>query len=147
MRDWTEVGFSSIYYILKKLEREGLIEGHLEEAERGPARKVFRATRAGQEAYHAGVLDVLSVPRRWYSPFLLGLAALPGIPVSEALTALRQYCDALETRREYVQGNWAQQRPLPLFIEAMFDHSITVIETEKEWIERLIQKIEGGGYY
>jgi hypothetical protein len=27
MREWTEVGFSSIYYLLKKLEREGLIVG------------------------------------------------------------------------------------------------------------------------
>jgi DNA-binding PadR family transcriptional regulator len=26
MREWTEIGFSSIYYLLKKLEREGLIE-------------------------------------------------------------------------------------------------------------------------
>ena len=44
MREWTEVGFSSIYYLLKKLERRGLVEGHLEAAERGPARKIYRLT-------------------------------------------------------------------------------------------------------
>jgi DNA-binding PadR family transcriptional regulator len=27
MRDWTDVGFSSIYYLLGKLEKAGLIEG------------------------------------------------------------------------------------------------------------------------
>ena len=60
MREWTEVGFSSIYYLLKKLEGQGLIEGRLWEAERGPARKVFTATSAGESALHAAVLDALS---------------------------------------------------------------------------------------
>ena len=27
MRNWTEIGFSSIYYILNKLEKKSLIEG------------------------------------------------------------------------------------------------------------------------
>jgi DNA-binding PadR family transcriptional regulator len=38
MREWTEIGFSSIYYLLKKLEREGQTRGQLGEADRGPAR-------------------------------------------------------------------------------------------------------------
>jgi len=37
MRDWTEVGFSSIYYLLKKLEQEHLIESRLEATDRGPS--------------------------------------------------------------------------------------------------------------
>ena len=41
MREWTEIGFSSIYYLLKKLEKDGLIESQLEQQEgKGPARKV-----------------------------------------------------------------------------------------------------------
>jgi DNA-binding PadR family transcriptional regulator len=32
MRDWTEIGFSSIYYLLKKLEDKGLVTGQLEKA-------------------------------------------------------------------------------------------------------------------
>src|SRR4030042_1259702 len=79
MRDWTEVGFSSIYYLLKKLEQEGLVEGRLEVAERGPARKVYHPTPAGWEAMHAGVLEALSVPQRAYPPLQLGLSNLPGI--------------------------------------------------------------------
>jgi DNA-binding PadR family transcriptional regulator len=29
MREWTEIGFSSIYSLLKKLETAGLVEGRL----------------------------------------------------------------------------------------------------------------------
>jgi DNA-binding PadR family transcriptional regulator len=142
MREWTEIGFSSIYYLLKKLERKGLIEGQLEEASRGPARKVYRATPAGEETRRAGVLDALSVPQRPYPPLQLGLANLPAIPVAEAVTALRQYHDRLADRREYVRTRWESQRPLPYFVDAMFDHSVTMIEAEMEWVMQFISEME-----
>jgi DNA-binding PadR family transcriptional regulator len=142
MREWTEVGFSSIYYLLKKLERKGFVVGQLEEAERGPARKVYHPTSAGREALHAGVLDALSVPRRCYPPLQLGLANLPGIPPAEALAALRKYRDALTDRLEYVQANWESKRPLPYFIDAMFDYSATMIQAEMEWISQFISRLE-----
>ena len=142
MREWTEIGFSSIYYLLKKLEREGMIAGQLEEAERGPARKVYRPTPAGRDALRAGVLDALSVPRRCYLPLQLGLANLPGTSPAEALAALRQYRDSLAGRLEHVQVHRESQRPLPYFIDAMFDHSVTMIQAELEWITQFISQLE-----
>jgi DNA-binding PadR family transcriptional regulator len=142
MRDWTEVGFSSIYYLLKKLEKDGLVEGQLEQAERGPARKVYRPTQAGWEALRDGVLEALSVPQPCYSPLQLGLANLPGIPPDEAIAALQQYRDALITRRDYAQARWDAQKPLPYFVEAMFDYSVTMLKAEIAWIEKFIEKVE-----
>ena len=142
MRDWTEVGFSSIYYLLKKLESQGLIEGHLQETELGPARKVYAATPVGSEALHAAVLDALSVPRRSYPPFQLGLANLPTIAPAEAVTALHRYRDALVARKDHVQGRWESQRPLPYFVDAMFDHSLTLMGAEIAWVKGFIVKVE-----
>jgi DNA-binding PadR family transcriptional regulator len=143
MRNWTEIGFSSIYYLLKKLEREGLIEGHLEETEQGPARKVYRATPAGKETLRAGVLDALSVPRRCYTPLQLGLAHLPGIPAPEAAAALRHYGEALDTRLAGIRQRYEAQQPLPRYVELMFEHSITLLQAEMGWIDDLIQELEG----
>jgi DNA-binding PadR family transcriptional regulator len=142
MRDWTEVGFSSIYYLLKKLEGEGLVEGRLEEAGRGPARRVYRATPAGLEARRTGILDALSTPRRGTSPLLLGLSNLPGIAPAEAVAALQQYRTALAARLEHVQERWDSQSPVPHFVDAMFDHSITMIKAELAWIEDFIVQVE-----
>ena len=144
MRAWTQIGFSSIYYLLKKLERDELIEGRLEEAERGPARRVYRLTSVGVEAHRAGVLDALSVPRRCYPPLQLGMASLPAVPRAEALAALRRYRDALADRLERVQATWDSRRPLPYFVDAMFEHSITMIEAELTWVERFINRMEEG---
>jgi DNA-binding PadR family transcriptional regulator len=124
------------------LERKGLIEGQLEEAERGPARKVYRATQAGEEARRAGVLDALSVPHRPYPPLQLGLANLPAIPPAEAVAALHQYRDALATQLDHVEARWESQRPLPYFVDAMFDHSVTMIQAEMKWIKEFTERME-----
>jgi DNA-binding PadR family transcriptional regulator len=142
MREWTEVGFSSIYYLLKKLEREGLVAGALEEATRGPARKVYQTTEAGREALLAASLEALSAPQRCPSSLLLGLAHLPGIPPAEARAALEAYRAALGQRLEHLRERWNDQRPLPYFVDAMFDHSLTMVRAELDWVDGFIKRME-----
>jgi DNA-binding PadR family transcriptional regulator len=142
MREWTEVGFSSIYYLLRKLEQDGLVEGQIErQTGRGPARKVYDITPAGEEALHSAVLDALSVPHPCYSPLQLGLANLPRLSQAETLAALRQYRDSLAARLEHVGATRESQQPLPYFVEAMFDHSITMIEAELKWITQFMLQL------
>ena len=142
MREWTEIGFSSIYYLLKKLGQEGLVEGTLEETGRGPARKVYHLTQAGRDALREGVLEALSEPGPRYSPLELGLANLPSIPTSEAVAALVKYREALEARREHVETAWQHQRPLPYFVDAMFTYGLTMAAAEGKWVEALIRQVE-----
>jgi DNA-binding PadR family transcriptional regulator len=142
MREWTEVGFSSIYYLLRKLEQDGLVEGQIErQAGRGPARKVYDITPSGEEALRAAVLDALSVPHPCRLPLQLGLANLPRLSHVEALTALRQYVDSLAARLEHVEATRESQQPLPYFVDAMFSHSITLIEAELKWITQFIAQL------
>ena len=142
MREWTEIGFSSIYYLLKKLGQEGMIEGQLEKSEYGPARKVYHLTPAGRKALHTGVLHALSVPGRCYPPLQLGLANLPGIPYADAVAALRQYHSALEARCKHVRATQESQSPLPYCVDAMFSHSVTMLEAELAWVKQFIEQME-----
>jgi len=142
MREWTEIGFSSIYYILKKLEARGLVTVRLEETKEGPARRVFSATQSGQQALRQGLLEILSIPEQAYPPLQLGLANLPRIPTVEALEALRRYQAALSERLAQEQSTWESKKPAPYFVDAMFDYSITMIQAEMSWIEKLIQLVE-----
>lgn len=142
MREWTEVGFSSIYYLLKKLERDGLIKGRLEEAQRGPARKVYRLTPAGGEALQCAVLEALSVPQRAYPSVLLGLASLPAVPVFQALNALQKYRAALAERQTRLQERRRGQQPLPYFVDAIFAYSLTLLEAEIKWVGDFITRLE-----
>jgi len=142
MREWTEVGFSSIYYLLKKLGREGLIEGQLEQAERGPARKVYYITPVGEQALRTSMIEALSVPQRQYSRFSLGLGNLPIVPPIEALRALNEYRDTLAARLENLHARWEEQKPLLYFVDALFNHSETMITAELMWVEKFIGQME-----
>ena len=142
MRAWTAVGFSSIYYLLKKLEQGGLIEGRLEEAKRGPARKVFHITQTGIKVRKAALLEALSVPWRGYPPLMLGISNLPAIPPDKAVAALQKYRDELAARLESVQATWESQRPMPYFVDALFDYGIVLGTAELEWIEKFIKQLE-----
>jgi DNA-binding PadR family transcriptional regulator len=144
MREWTDLGFSSIYFNLKKLEKAGLISAQIEiQAGQGPARKVYSITPAGLEAWRAGTIDALAEPVQRPSPFLLGLSNLPGIPPAEARSALERYRDRLRAHRDRVQARWDDQRDgLPEHVGWMFDYSINLIQTELDWITDLIDKLE-----
>jgi DNA-binding PadR family transcriptional regulator len=145
MREWTEVGFSSIYYLLRKLERKGLVIADIVDDRPGPRRRTYRITPAGEKALETGVLEALSTPQQCYPPLQLGLANLPAIACDKAQAALRRYGQALEARSEYLQARREEQRPLPYFVEAMFDHSLTMIEAELGWVAGFLLQLEGRG--
>jgi DNA-binding PadR family transcriptional regulator len=143
MRDWTEIGFSSIYYILKKLEKEGSVVSQLDEGTgKGPARKVYRVTDKGQDAWYQSTLETLSQPAPTHSTFLLGLAGMPGIPRGEVVSALEGYIERLEEQRDHVRTRWEDSGDsLPLFLDGMFDYSITLIQAEMDWVTRFVTKL------
>ena len=143
MRNWTEVGFSSIYYILSKLESRGWISSQPQPAAgRGPTRKVYSILPLGQAAWHQATLVALAAPGQPNSSFLLGLAGLPGIQPDEAARALRIYRRAVLQRRDEVERAWQGQEHLPFFLEGMFEYSYNLLQTELEWLDRYIPRLE-----
>jgi len=145
MRDWTEIGFSSIYYLLNKLEKAGLIESQLQQPEgKGPARKVYQITSHGWEVQIEGSIQALSTPQTGAAPFLLGLSNFPIIPKEQTLSALNRYQEQLETRLQQMLARAEAQQPLPGFVQAMFDYSQTLAEAEINWIRNFIQAVETG---
>jgi DNA-binding PadR family transcriptional regulator len=143
MRNWTEVGFSSIYYVLGKLEQRGWIASRTEPAEgRGPARKVFEAQPAGREAWYQATLEALTGPGQPNSSFLLGLAGLPGVRATDAVTALRQYRRGILTRKNEVDEAWQRAGNLPFVLEGMFEYSVNLLQTELDWLDRYIPRLE-----
>ncbi len=142
VREWTEVGFSSIYYLLKKLERKGLVSAHPAPGGRGPARMVYRSTAAGRTALREEALQALASTTRPSSPLQLGLANLPGLPPAEALKALERHRKALNDRLQRMRQRRDAQRPVPYYVEAMFAHGETVGEAELRWLEAFIRQVK-----
>jgi len=144
MRQWTEVSFSSIYYLLKKLQDKGYVKGQPgKNSGRGPAPTIYQLTSDGNRAWREAVLEALSLPQPCHTPIQLGLANLVYFPVEEALAALSQYQQNLAQRMEQVREQAQKQRPLPDHIETLFDYSLTMMDAELSWTRQLIKQLEG----
>ena len=143
MRQWTEIGFSSIYYLLKKLEKVGWVRSRIEiDNQRGPARKVYELTPAGFTAWHQAILDALSTPRQHYDPFQLGLSSLPAVDQADALVALRYRSETLKQTLEHIRTRRDETRTsAPPHVDAMFDLSETLLAAELQWLERFIDRL------
>ncbi|MFZ1681314.1 MAG: PadR family transcriptional regulator, partial [Rhizobiaceae bacterium] len=72
MREWTRIGFSSIYFVLGRLEKAGLVAAAAPAGQK--ARKVFSATPAGYAALVDQSLAALRNPGPANATVLLGLA-------------------------------------------------------------------------
>lgn len=135
MRAWTEVGFSSIYYLLKKLERKGFVASErLAPAGPGKARVVYSLLPPGARALKQGVREALSIPQPAPPAFLLGLANLPALEPAVVRQALAAYCQALDAREQDLLQASGAGEPLPFFVQAMFDYSLALLQAERNWI-------------
>jgi DNA-binding PadR family transcriptional regulator len=132
MREWTEIGFSSIYFVLGKLENRGLIKA---EAPAGAtAKKTYKITAAGRKTLVRQTLAALGSVRSNHSSLLLGMIHWSVLTRDQALSALQARKDALARELERLQDIHADQQPLPDYVDAMFDYTIGQLRAEGDWI-------------
>jgi DNA-binding PadR family transcriptional regulator len=143
-REWTEVGFSSIYHILNKLETAGLLLSQRQPSAGLPARKVYHLTSAGRRACADAVRRRLQQPRPRSSDFDLALANLATLPPHEALQAVNIYIASLKATLENVEGKLlagAGRGTMPFHVTALFDHSLSALHNELVWLEGFSKKL------
>jgi DNA-binding PadR family transcriptional regulator len=140
MREWTEIGFSSIYYLLNKLEKKGWITGHLQNAiHQGPARRVFSITPFGLRICRQETLLALSEPQSSASHFQFGLANLPLLDHTETLNALKHYEETLiQKKKDLELKKNSYGNSIPAHMKALFDHSLQLIQAELSWVKKFI---------
>jgi DNA-binding PadR family transcriptional regulator len=146
MREWTEIGFSSIYYLLGRLRDRGLITdvdsppGGRDKTGRGrtgrgKARRVFAATDAGRAECAAGAEALIAEVRPLFPPLLVGLANQPVIPADRLRAALDARATALDEQLTRVRAAARSQLGAPPFVRAIFDHSLRLLDAERAWLD------------
>jgi DNA-binding PadR family transcriptional regulator len=144
LRVWTNIGVSSMYYVMEKLEQQGLIESKGAQHVQGPARRQYQITPAGYGVMQTAVADLLSTPREYASGVELGLANLHVLRPSQIRTALITYQQELASRlaqtRERLR-QLASNQP-PFNVDAMFEHRLAMLEAELKWIDDFINRWE-----
>jgi DNA-binding PadR family transcriptional regulator len=136
MREWTAIGFSSIYYLLNKLLDQGWAAAHLEEGGEGPTRKVYAITNAGNQALRVAVAENLSDPQPHSGGFDLALAYMAVLEDTDIRTCLASYRERLKKDLTRIEQRWrgSGKDHLPPHVDALFDHSLHTIRAELAWV-------------
>jgi DNA-binding PadR family transcriptional regulator len=143
LREWLTIGFSSVYYILNKLEKQNLISSVLRQERRGPARKIYTISEAGRGVLQTAVSHLLSQPRSLGSGFELGLANLHALKPHQVYRELSYHRDDLKYQLALVEKSWERRQSdeaesLAEHISALYTHSIAIMRAEIEWLEQFI---------
>ena len=142
LREWLTIGFSSLYYILNKLERQHMLTSQLQPEGRGPARKVYSITEAGRGVLQTAVSDLLRQPRSLGSGFELGLANLGALKPRQVYVVLHHHHIDLKQGLEQVEKAWARHQEDPPeghHITALYTHSIAMMRSELEWMSAFLE--------
>lgn len=134
LREWTQIGFSSIYFVLDKLRRARLVAAR--RAKGAKARKTFVLTTAGRRLLAAQTDTALRTYRPTYGSLLLGMIHWPVLTRKGALAALEARGSAVDAELARLAALHADQQPLPDYIDAVFDCSTAQLKAEAEWIRR-----------
>ncbi|WP_306368461.1 PadR family transcriptional regulator [Nocardiopsis sp. CC223A] len=133
IRRWADIGFSSIYYLLGRLEKRGLV--HVPQAPAAAtSRRVFHATDAGRRAAREGVLALIADPAPVAHPLLVGVANLDLLSEREYTEALAARLALVEERIADVRAAAAAQGPLPRAAREVFSYSLSLMEAERTWL-------------
>src|SRR5262245_15635357 len=140
MREWTRIGFSSIYFVLGKLQKLGLVTAKKPAGASAStkARKVYSVTPAGRGTLAAQTVTALRDVQPAYSSVLLGMINWPALKHERAVEALETRSQAIEAELARLDAIQVEQQPLPDYVEALFDYSLGQLRAEAEWVSRTL---------
>jgi DNA-binding PadR family transcriptional regulator len=144
LREWLAIGYSSVYYILNKFERQNMVNSELRQEGAGAARKLFTLTEAGRGILQTAVSDLLRFPRGLGTGFELGLANLHALKPAQVYQVLSHHQHDLRTQLEAVRQSWArhqleQNQHTRDYVRALYTHNISLMEADQQWISAFLE--------
>lgn len=148
MGAWVDIAQGSIYYALRKLEQEGLIEktSIVHQGERSIT--TYALTPTGRQEFLYELEDTLRYDPGMYFDLDIGLSFLTSLPLGTRLEALQDRLDDLEDIRADIarQRVDALELDRPRLAQAIFDHALYHYKVEIIWLGELLEAMRAGLY-
>lgn len=136
---WVEVGKASVYQVLRRLERDGLISGRSQDGPEGPDRRVYRITRAGRDRLNSGLSERFGALEPYETGAGVALGFVHLLTATGARkaadtreTAVRDLLDAVKTERSRMGADRGAGRTVST---AMLDRQEALAKAELAWIK------------
>ncbi len=145
-RQWADIGMTSIYKGLRKLERDQYVSGEtdVDKTGKGPTGTRYRISELGLNTLKKEARFGLANGRERERHFALGLAA-------SFLFEHAELCEMLRNRIDFLQGEIArieskQTRGIPEHARMLFEYSFHHIRSDIQFSKNLINQMEENYY-
>lgn len=142
---WTDILPGSIYYALKQMQKEGLVQVRAHESTGHRTKAVYEITEAGVKEFHsllkeAWSLSRLSLPTTLYT----ALSFVDELPLENVLEAIANQISALEIKlADWDTGESikTEQSNMPGFVKSLFNNGKQHIHTDLELLRHLQEQL------
>lgn len=142
---WADVGKTSIYMGLKKLEKKFLIRSYIdiEKKGRGAIPRRFSITDPGLVELKKDIFRALSSEKIKNPLFDIGISGIPLLNKEEAILALEMRIENMSRFKDRVDDTYELKGGdrLPFQIKALFEHIEFIMRCETQFIDSLIKRI------
>jgi DNA-binding PadR family transcriptional regulator len=152
---WADIRYGSIYQVLDRMAREGLVEEVSRSREgRRPARSTYAITQAGREELRRLLRRAWSTPSQEVQPVNVALSFIGFglLPDSDVDACLEQRLKGLEAAAaDLREQEKATIGPVsdPGLIRCLtdhFDHFHRIVEAERAWAAQVLAHLRDGSY-
>ncbi len=144
-REWADIGMTSIYNGLKKLENKGLVQSKLitKKTTQGPAARTFSLTARGLTMLEKETVKGLSETRERDRRFDLALSAINLLPSKAALDCIKKRRSFLEKEhKRLTEIHHEQKKYISFQGKLLFKHTLNFIQSEISFLNELINNWE-----
>jgi DNA-binding PadR family transcriptional regulator len=146
--DSIKLRYGSLYTVIELLLKAGFIlEKKTTREGNRPERTVYEIARAGEAEMRDWMREILSTPYKEYPQFEAALSLLPALPPEEATDVLETRVEFLKKDIEQIKTDLKQAKAmeLPSLFSIETEYRLAVLQTERNYVEKLIERIRKDG--
>lgn len=144
-----DVSSGSLYYALKKLREQDLVqETAVEKVGRRPERSIYEITELGKKAFAEDLPELIFPQARPFFPLDLAMYFLPFIPLAEQLRRMRMRLAYIALMLEYsseIEERFGKSAPEHHMMVIM--HQRQYLFMERDYLSNLVQDLEKKAKY
>ena len=137
MRKWTDIGFSSIYYILERLESKGLAKSTKSQ---GKEKKLYSVTATGTSVLKNESKKLIEERRPANTDLMTGLATSQLVGDIELKNALQQRKVVLAADLKALHDKIPSFEYMPRSAKQLFSLSEVLLRAELNWVNKELKR-------
>lgn len=144
MREWTAIGKSSIYGVLKNLKKKDLVDSWVEEEDNRMV-KMYQITPKGEIVLKSQIYRILNeFIGKNDQDFYMAFSMLPVLSQEEQIEAITNSLKTIIKNKTELERMLNTNSKMPLNVRGLFLHPLKILETDIEFLEWVLEEIKEG---